>query len=309
MIILGLLAIAIAIAYWHSYPRFGHWLYHSGNNLEAKLYGFKRAIVSIEGIDHVYWHNGKSNKPALLLIHGFSASHAVWLRFARYFNNDYFVIIPDLAGHGETGFEQQWDYSIESQAQRMAALLHCLGCSSAHIVGNSMGGFIAAHMGRYYSNMCNSITLIDPAGVSSPEPSKMLQMLQSGRNPFVMNSDKEFYEFYNMVMARPPFAPKVVTDALSQTYQARSQELAKIFNDYNRQHNYLEAELSEIGCPALVIWGAQDQLIHVSSANVWQQGLQCTVHIWYDLGHMPMMEAPERTAFAVKNHIFTTQRS
>lgn len=308
MIIIVLLAIAIAIAYWHSYPRLGHWLYHSGNKFEANLYGLKRAVINVDSIDHVYWHNGKSNKPSLLLVHGFSASYAVWLRFAQHFNQDYFVIIPDLAGHGETGYEEDWNYAIDAQADRMATLLRLLGCSKAHIVGNSMGGFIAAHMARYHSEICETITLIDPAGVSSPKPSKMLKMLQSGRNPFVMKSDDEFYEFYDMVMARPPFAPKIVTDAISETYQNRSQQLSKIFSDYNRQSNYLEAELKNIITPALLIWGAHDQLIDVSSTAIWQEGLQCTVHIWYDLGHMPMMEAPERTAFAVKNHIFTQQR-
>lgn len=303
MLILVLLATLVAIAYWKTYPRFGEWLYYYGNKLEATLAGLTRDHVTIDGVTHSVWKNTNTDKPMLLLIHGYSASHAVWIRFARHFSKDYFVVIPDLAGHGETGFSSDWDYSIEAQANRLSKLVEQLGHSRAHIVGNSMGGYIAAHMGRYCSCVCASITLVDPAGVSSPTPSKMMTLLKNGENPFLMESDAEFERFYSMVMARLPYAPKVVQDSLAKVYQARRLELEKIFLDYNRQDNYLERELSNISVPSLIIWGALDQLIDVSSVEVWQKGLECAAIVWHDLGHMPMMEAPERTAFAVKHHI------
>ncbi len=303
MLILLLLAVLIGIAYWRTYPRFGDWLYHYGNKLEANLVGLTQSSVNAGGITHQVWTNQQPNKPMLLLVHGYSASHAVWIRFARYFSQDYYVVIPDLAGHGETGYQTEWDYSIDAQSKRVSDIILALGHTNAHIVGNSMGGYIAAHMGRFYPDVCLSLTLIDPAGVSSPTPSKMLTLLQQGENPFLIESDAQFKRFYSMVMARPPFAPRVVKDALSQVYQQRRDELAKIFSDYNRQDNYLEAELKDVKPPTLLIWGALDELIHVSSVEVWQQCLNCTAIVWHDLGHMPMMEAPERTAFAVKHHI------
>ena len=302
IIVLILLALLIG-AYWYTYPRMGLWLYKTGNSIESKLYGFTKTSIEVNGIYHSVWQSKNRDKPTLLLIHGFSASYSVWLRFAKHFTTDYNVVIPDLAGHGETGFKPEWDYSIESQCTRLEGLLDQLSIDKAHIIGNSMGGFIAAHFGRFHEQRCLSITLIDPAGVSSPNPSPMLEMLMDGQNPFLVDNREQFRAFYAMTMERPPFVPNSVIDALAEVYIARKEELAKIFGDYNRQHNYLETELDKITCPSLLIWGAHDKLIDVSSVAVWESGLNCETHVWYDVGHMPMMEAPERTAFAVKQFL------
>ena len=298
MIILLILVIMMALTYWYTYPKLGHYLYFYGNTIEAKLYGFAQKNINIDGISHSVWSNNNSTKPMLLLVHGFSASHAVWLRYAKHFTNDYHVVIPDLAGHGKTGYSEQQDYTIDAQAKRLIQLIHQMGSENAHIVGNSMGGYIAAHMATYYPEMCLSIGLIDPAGLNSPKPSKMGLLISEGGNPFFINNDAEFGRFYNMTMARPPYIPNVVKSALSQQYQMRREELVKIFEDFNRQHNYLATELNKVKCPCLLIWGAKDELIDVSCVEVWAGLLNCEQHVWHDLGHMPMLEAPERTACA-----------
>jgi abhydrolase domain-containing protein 6 len=298
MIVVLAIAVLAACVYWYTYPKFGHLLYHFGNALEAKLYGFNKTTVRLKGIDHKIWSNFKTDKPLLLLVHGFSANYAVWLRYAKHFKDDYHVVMLDLAGHGETGYQPEWDYSIAAQSARLADLITTLGHKNAHIVGNSMGGFIAAHMAVYFSEVCASIVLIDPAGVSSPTPSKMVQLQAQGINPFYIDSDADFQRFYQMVMAKPPYAPNIVKAALSEQYQIKKHQLMKIFKDFNNQHNYLQGELDKISCPSLLIWGAKDDLIDVSSAEVWRSGLNCAVHIWDDVGHMPMFEVPKRSALA-----------
>ena len=283
--------------------KLGNWLYHSTNAFEAKLYGLHQERINLHGCEQVYWTNNNTHKPALLLIHGFSASYSVWLRFARFFNDDYHIIIPDLAGHGETGFSPTQNYSIDAQSERLCFLLEALGIESAHIAGNSMGGFIAANMARFHEQHCLSIIVIDPAGVVSPQPSPMLKLLAQGDNPFLIDNDNDFDRFYKMVMAKPPFMPKVVLRGISSQYQSRKEELAKIFADYNKPKDYLDNELAKITVSAVVIWGAKDQLIDVSSADVWQEQLKCESIIWEDLGHMPMIEAPKRCANAVKRFL------
>lgn len=288
--------ILVALAYWYTYPKLGHYLYAFGNGLEAKLYGLDKFDMTLKGIEHKVWSNNKRDKPLLLLVHGFSASYAVWLRYSKHFNKDYHVVMLDLAGHGETGYEEDWDYSIAAQSARLQELITQLGHKKAHIVGNSMGGFIAAHMAVHYHEVCASIVLIDPAGVDSPNPSKMVTMQAQGSNPFYIKNDADFDRFYKMVMFKPPYAPKIVKSAISEQYQAKKYQLMKIFDDFNNQNNYLKSELEKITCPSLVIWGTQDHLIDVSAAKVWSDGLHCASYVWDDVGHMPMFETPKRTA-------------
>ncbi|WP_100641382.1 alpha/beta fold hydrolase [Alteromonas facilis] len=302
MSILFVLVLLVIVVYWKTYPRFGHWLYDFANDLEEKLYGFKKRTAMLDGIEYHFWQNANESKPLLILLHGFSADHTVWLRFANNLNEHFFVVIPDMAGHGATGFDQRWSYTPKAQADRIALLIEQLGHTKAHIVGNSMGGLIAAHLACHTAK-CASVTLIDPAGLKTPIPSTMDKLINNGENPFFIDNKAAFKRFYNMVMARPPFIPSVVKDAVCEKYMAKEQELQQIWGDFNQNEGYLKADLPNCHCPALVIWGAKDELIHVSGANEWQQGLNCTAHIWYDLGHMPMVEAPSRTAYAVKQFV------
>ncbi len=171
MVILIFLLVLLAFAYWYTYPRLGRLLYRWSSNIEARVYGLTQRTIRVDDCIHHVWVSVDNSKPMLLLLHGFSADHAVWLRFARHFTHDYFVVIPDLAGHGETGYVLELDYGIDAQAQRVCSMMKMLGHEHAHAVGNSMGGMIAAHIASHYQEQVLSLTVIDPAGIATPKPS------------------------------------------------------------------------------------------------------------------------------------------
>lgn len=303
---LGLIIFLVVLCFlalcmrWR-YPLFGHWLYKNANRLEAKLYGLQRRVCQVDGIDKVYYCNNNEDKPLLILIHGFSADKAVWLRIARHVNKDYHLIIPDLAGHGETGFRESWDYRIHAQSERIIQMMDVLKFEKAHFVGNSMGGFIAAHIGRYHPERTNSIVLVDPAGVKAPQSSKMDHMIANGRNPFYIDNREEFYQFFAMTMQQPPYLPKITKDALAEHYQYRKAQLKQIFEAFNQREGMLDDELQNIAVPTLILWGEKDELLHVSATEKWQRIKDSQLYIWPDLGHMPMLENPKATEKVIRS--------
>lgn len=278
-------------------PKIGHIVFENATDTEARVYGFDQKQVDIGELTmSLYESTRQKNKPALILLHGYSADKDVWPRFARHLSDDFHILIPDMAGHGDTGFNAQWNYSAPQQAKRILALMDALNIEKAHLIGNSMGGFISAHFAKSYPERTLSATLIDPAGVRSPEPSDMEKMLTAGRNPFEIHNRKEFDEFYAMTMERPPWLPGFVLAAISEKYQARRPELLQIFNDFHSK-NMLDTHLNEIQVPVLLLWGKLDRLIHFSSSTVWQAGIPNIQIVTLDgIGHMPMLEAPKRTA-------------
>jgi pimeloyl-ACP methyl ester carboxylesterase len=73
---------------------------------------------------------GKPVNPPVVLIHGTSASHNYWIGVAEILSSKYFVILPDLRGHGQsqstptnTGFR----YTLEVFAKDIAAVLDGIG--------------------------------------------------------------------------------------------------------------------------------------------------------------------------------------
>ncbi|MCF5703813.1 alpha/beta fold hydrolase [Pseudomonas syringae] len=291
-------ALAVFVAWsWLSYPAVGHWLYDLNMAIEAKLYKLHKIEVPIAEMTVSTWQGGPYEAAsAILMLHGYSGDKNLWLRFSRHFVRQYRVIIPDLAGHGETGFKAGGGYDIPLQAKRMIQLLDVCGVEKVHVIGNSMGGYIAAWLAATYPERIASVALIDPAGVTAPEASDMERHLARGHNPFLINSREEFRRFYAMTMSSPPWVPGLVLDAIAQRYEQQRDDLEEIFRDF-RASPPMEPKLADIKCPALLLWGRKDRLIDVSSVPIWSKGIaNLQVEVWEGVGHMPMVEHPASTA-------------
>ncbi|VVO85590.1 Lipase 1 [Pseudomonas fluorescens] len=308
--LLLVVAIAVFVAWsWLSYPAIGHWLYDLNMAAEAKLYRLHKIVVPITEMTVSTWQGGPYEaSSSVLMLHGFSADKNIWLRFARHFVGNYRVIIPDIAGHGETGFKAGGGYDIALQAKRMIQLLDVCGVEKVHVIGNAMGGYMAAWLAANYPDRIVSLALIDPAGVAAPEVSDLERHLAKGHNPFLIHSKEEFQRFYAMTMSQPPWVPGVVLDAIAQRYEQACDELEEIFREY-RASAPMEPRLPDIKCPALLVWGRKDRLIDVSSVAIWSKGIDdLRVEILEGIGHLPMVEDPSHTA-QVYREFLASQRS
>lgn len=293
---LGVAFILLWGATWH--PLTGQLVYETTQRIEATLYGFKKGRVDLGDMTFsVYRRQAeRENAPTLLLLHGYTASKELWLRFANQLDERYHVIIPDLAGHGETGFDPQWSYSPSAQATRLQRLLDTLGIERASVIGNSMGGLIAANFALQYPEHTEAIVVIDPAGVSAPVASRAEKLFQQGQSPFEIDNWDDFQEFYAMTMAEPPYIPEFVLRSMAKRYQEHKAEYIQIAEDF-RNLDQLDGRLNEITVPTLIIWGSADQLLDVSAAAVWYKGIpNAELEIFEGIGHMPMVERPAQTA-------------
>lgn len=274
----------------------GALLYEKATQLEACLYGFSRKRLTLGPVSWYYLDNNNINKPKLVLLHGFSATHAVWLRCAKYLSKKYHIVIPDLPGHGLSSYAPDMNYSVPNQTVRLHQFLQHLGFTNASIAGNSMGGFMAARFALDHPNFIKSIICVAPAGVFGPNPSLLEQKAKSERNPFFMDKPEEFTEFYRMTMAKPPFMPKLILDAFAQDYVESKSRLMHIFSDFYNPDDFLNTQLCRIKLPCLLLWGAKDALIDISCAPIWQEETGGINVIWDELGHMPMLESPKLVA-------------
>ncbi|AAY91509.1 alpha/beta hydrolase [Pseudomonas protegens] len=296
MLVILVLLLLAALWCYRTYPRIGHLLYDASVALEARLYRLQKVPVQIGEETLMTYQGGPAQAPVILLLHGLSADKSIWLRFARHFNRDYRLLIPDLGGHGETAYAAHQDYRVPAQAQRLLRLLDACGIQRVQVIGNSMGGYIAAWLAAHAPQRISGLALFDPAGVEAPETSDLQHLLEQGKNPFLVRSRADFQHFYSLTMAAPPWVPEAVLAAIAERYQARRGQLARIFAELQASPP-MEPELAKIQAPTLLLWGREDRLLHPSSAQVWAKGLpQAQVQLWEGIGHMPMVERPVRSA-------------
>src|SRR5690606_6943341 len=114
------------------HPRVGLAFYDTAAVVEARLYGFEKAYVSIDEMQlAIYQRHPAGASKTVVLLHGYTAAKELWLRFANQLSDEYRVIIPDLAGHGETAFYSEWSYRASAQAERVRQLLDVLEVEQA----------------------------------------------------------------------------------------------------------------------------------------------------------------------------------
>lgn len=283
---------------------FGPWMYRLALRAEAARAGLRTERHAAGDTRFTLYRGVHAGaREAVLLLHGYSSDRHVWVRCARHLARHYDVVIPDLAGHGDTGFDPATDHGMAAQADRVAALLDALGIARAHVVGNSMGGFVAGQLALRHPERVVRLVLIAAAGVTSPQQSELDRILESGRNPFLLDTAADFPRFYAMTMKRPPWLPGAIVRHLGRGYRDRRDALATIFEQFF-QRDLLDERLADIRAPTLVVWGAHDRLLHVSGAERWAAGIpDAALVVWDDLGHMPQLEAPGRTAREVRRFL------
>ena len=288
---LALLALGLAL-YFYLSPQL---LVSRALDYERGLAGLVRKEADLPGgLRYVYLEGGRGEP--LLLLHGFGANKDNFVRAAKYLTPRYRVIIPDHIGFGESSKPAKADYSARAQADRLRALARGLGVFKVHLGGNSMGGHIALAYAALYPKEVASLWLLAPAGLWSAPPSEMRKRIaQGGRNPMIVTNEEEFAQLVAGVSAVPLPIPRRFLDVLAQE-RIRNHELERrIFKQL--AEDSIEQRVRGLATPALIVWGAQDRVLHPASAGILQMLLtRSEVVLMPEVGHLPMLEQPERSA-------------
>lgn len=264
---------------------------------ERQLAGLSAKQVQVGDLRIHYYEGGPAAGETILMIHGFGANKDNWLRFSRHFTERYHVIALDLPGFGESS-KPEASYDVGTQVERLAAFAKTLGIAKLHLIGNSMGGHIAALYAARYPEQVLSAALLDNAGVTAPIKSELFERLERGEpNPLVVKTQEDFPRLMSFVFVEQPPLPDALERHFADQAIANSAHYEKIFAQLRERYIPLEPELPKIQAPTLLLWGEQDRALHVSSIEVMKPLLkQPSVVIMKNCGHVPMIERPEETA-------------
>ncbi|PTS83449.1 alpha/beta hydrolase [Pseudomonas sp. HMWF032] len=265
--------------------------------IERQRAGLSLKQISVNNLNIHYYEGGPRNAQTILMVHGFAANKDNWLRFARHFSQDYRVIALDLPGFG-TSEKPAGSYDVGTQAEHMASVIDALGIEQLHLIGNSMGGHINALYAARYPHRTRSLALLNNAGITSPQPSELMQLLQRGEpNPLVVKSPEDFQRLLQFIFVQPPYLPESLKGYFAEQAIANSAHYDQVFAHLIDRYIPLEPVLPKIQAPTLIIWGAEDRVLDVSSIDVMRPLLRDPrVVTLADTGHAPMIERPQLTA-------------
>jgi abhydrolase domain-containing protein 6 len=283
-------------------------LAHMLINLERFKAGFRRYSVHVGDHRIVYSQGGKG--VPVVLLHGFGATADSWNRFAPRLMTRYRVIAPDLPGWGQSTRIDAESYAYPEQVERLRQFLRTLELHRVHLVGHSMGGFIAAAYAARYPEEVMTLGLLAPHGVAGPMPSELALSVAAGDNWLVASSVPEFELLLDKVFARRPYIPKSVFRVAAARAINGSAKSARIFAETQNNDPSLEERLGLIQAPSLIIWGDQDRVLHVSCGELFRKGIRNSeLLVLPGIGHMPLMEKARECATAWLEFADKAQRS
>jgi pimeloyl-ACP methyl ester carboxylesterase len=264
-------------------------------------------FVEAAGIRLHIRDTGPRDAPPVLLIHGFASSLHTWEAWSPFLEDRFRLIALDLPGFGLTGPDPTGDYSDERSITVLTALLDRLGIAKAVVVGSSMGGRIAWRLAAAEPARVSKLVLMAPDGFASlgrsygHAPDRLPWLLRllpySMPKPLLRRTMQNAYA-----------VPGVLTDAVVDRYQAMLlvPGVRRAILDRVRQTRLVPPEpvLARIRAPVLLLWGERDGAVPVAQAADYERALpDARAVILPGIGHVPMEEAPEVSARALRAFI------
>lgn len=135
------------------------WVHMLGGSME---------FVSSENYETRALKAGSGEKPPLVLLHGIGGHAETYVRnmipLAERLE-DRAVYAIDFVGHGYSSRPTDIDYHITDYMDHVEEFVHALGHDSAHIHGESLGGWVAGRLGLDRPDLVETVGLLTTSGV------------------------------------------------------------------------------------------------------------------------------------------------
>ncbi len=232
--------------------------------------------------------------PAVLLLHGYPQSLALWARVAPALAERFTVVCADLRGYGDsskpTDAPDHSTYSFRTMAGDQVALMGELGFPRFHLVGHDRGGRTGHRMALDHPTVVESLAVLDiaPTYTMFMETNRHLAgaywhwYFLSLPAPFperLIGADPDYF-FETCFESWGKTAVSDLDPEMAAEYRRCWRDPAMIHGscgDYRAAATidltHDEADIDElVGCPTLALWGSEG-LMHASfdMAAVWRK--------------------------------------
>jgi pimeloyl-ACP methyl ester carboxylesterase len=248
----------------------------------------QRSVERIAGCDISLWRGGKGEP--LLYLHG-ARGAGQWLPFMAALAERFDVLVPEHPGFGRSE-TPEWLDNVGDLAYFYLDFIEAKGLGGVHLVGTSLGGWIAAEIAVRDSSALKSLTLVAPAGIQVNGVPKGDTFLWSPQ------------ETAHNLVADPALAEKMLQVQPSDEEQAlmlkNSVTVARLAWEPRFYNPHLAKWLHRVSLPTLLLWGDQDKVIPPPYGPAFKQLIpHAELKVIAACGHLPHIEKPDAFVDAI----------
>lgn len=246
---------------------------------------------------HLAGRPGSDPATPLVLIHGIADSALTWAFTLGGMARLGPVYAIDLPGFGQSGHPPGKRFaSIAEQTAVLGALLRDVVGRPAILVGNSMGGWIAARLALESPELVRGVVLLDPGGALLEGRASWDPFVASVAMPDLRSVRAIYRQMFGRVplplyLAQHSFQELFLRESVRQFVQAAVQ--AAESEDVLASGFFAPADLQRISVPTALIWGDRDTFLPAGSFEFFRDNLPgAQIHVLKGCGHLPQRERP-----------------
>lgn len=267
-------------------------------------------------IHYVQAGSDQSQKPPLVLVHGFGASTDHWRKNIAQLQQDFSVWAIDLLGFGRSA-KPDLEYSGNLWRDQLSDFITEIVGQPAVFAGNSLGGYASLCVAAQQPTAAVGLILLNSAGpFSDTQPTRRANPLQKLSRAILLQSWANYFLFQYLrrrstirkTLEKVYLDKNAVTDQLVEEIYRPScdpgarQVFASIFK--TPQGEKVDILLQQLSCPLLLLWGAEDPWMKVQErgAKFRQYYPNLTEH-YLPAGHCPHDEIPEQVNQLIRSWV------
>lgn len=249
-------------------------------------------------------HRGGAGEP-LVLLHGFTDTWRTWELVLAALERAHDVLAPTLAGHAG-GLPLPQGAGEEALADAVERAMDAAGFATAHVVGNSLGGYVALHLAA--RGRARSVVALAPAGGWAAGDDSWqetlayfttMQHLLKGVAPHadaIVATPEGRRRATQMTCERfEHIPPELLAHQIRGA--AACPAVGPLVEHATRRGWTLDAE--RIACPVRIVWGTADRLLGWPGAAARFREEWLPHADWVELegvGHLPQLDVPREAA-------------
>ena len=239
-------------------------------------------------MDTLYYtvHNLESTKIPVVLLHGFLESSTMWKHVQ--FPKDYPRIQIDLPGHGKSTHPNLLCDTIGEMAKLVRTVLDELKVDQFHLIGHSMGGYIALELKKTNPRAEKVLQLNSNFWADSKqkvvERMRVAEIVQTSKSHFI-------YEVIPNLFLEPQQHDSEVKELIKEALKISPEAIAKFSMAMSKRENFTEF-VRENATDFTSVQGVEDRIVLVSHMRKSTEEMAINYIELDRVGHMAHFEAP-----------------
>lgn len=248
--------------------------------------------------------NGKGTP--IVLLHGFLENRSMWTKTIEHLSRFGKCISIDLPGHGDSIFAASI-YSLSDIAEQLHKLFLELELNRFHMIGHSLGGYVAMAYAKKYPDMLQSMLMChSTAKDDTPEKKKQRERARKAvvkfKNTYLQNSIPLLF-----VSERQEELQADITLMVEEAAKMSSSTINRYLLMMKMRENHTEL-VKEMTIPIAYLIGKQDPLLDANSLIEEAKTCRAPYFLLENAGHMGHLEDEKSFSYFITQHI-TSQKN